>query len=45
MVELWTLPGFPHAYPVGTRDAPPGRFVAQAPVDATAAIARFFGLD
>jgi poly(hydroxyalkanoate) depolymerase family esterase len=44
-VELWSLPHFPHAYPAGTRVVPPGRFVAQAPVDATAEIARFFGLD
>jgi poly(hydroxyalkanoate) depolymerase family esterase len=45
MVELWTLPHLPHAYPVGTRAAAPGRFVEPAPVDATAEIARFFGLD
>ena len=44
-VELWSLPHFSHAYPAGTRVVPPGRFVEQAPVDATAAIARFFGLD
>jgi poly(3-hydroxybutyrate) depolymerase len=45
VVELWSLPHLPHAYPAGTRVVAPGRFVAQAPVDATAEIARFFGLD
>jgi poly(hydroxyalkanoate) depolymerase family esterase len=45
LVELWTLPHLPHAYPAGTRLVTPGHFVEQAPVDATAAIARFFGLD
>ena len=45
MVELWSLPHLPHAYPVGSRVVAPGRFVEQAPVDATAGIARFFGLD
>jgi poly(hydroxyalkanoate) depolymerase family esterase len=45
LVELWSLPLFPHAYPAGTRVVAPGRFVEQAPVDATAAIVRFFGLD
>jgi poly(hydroxyalkanoate) depolymerase family esterase len=45
LVELWSLPHFPHAYPVGARLVAPGRFVEQAPVDATAEIARFFGLD
>jgi hypothetical protein len=44
-VELWSLPHLPHAYPVGDRVVEPGRFVEQAPVDATAGIARFFGLD
>lgn len=44
-VELWSLPHLAHAYPAGTRVVPPGRFVEQAPVDATAGIARFFGLD
>jgi poly(hydroxyalkanoate) depolymerase family esterase len=44
LVEQWSLPHLPHAYPVGTRVVAPGRFVEQAPVDATAAIARFFGL-
>ena len=44
LVEQWSLPHLPHAYPVGTRAVTPGRFVAQAPVDATAGIARFFGL-
>jgi feruloyl esterase len=45
LVELWSLPYLPHAYPVGTRVIAPGRFVEQAPVDATVEIARFFGLD
>ena len=45
LVELWSLPVFPHAYPAGTRLVAPGHFVEQAPVDATAGIARFFGLD
>ena len=44
-VELWSLPHLGHAYPAGTRVVAPGRFVEQAPVDATAGIARFFGLD
>jgi len=43
-VESWTLEGFPHAYPVGDRSVEPGHFVAPAKVDATAEIARFFGL-
>ena len=44
LVEQWSLPHLLHAYPVGTRAVTPGRFVEQAPVDATAKIARFFGL-
>jgi poly(3-hydroxybutyrate) depolymerase len=44
-VELWSLPHLPHAYPVGTRIVVPGHFVQQSPIDATAEIARFFGLD
>jgi poly(hydroxyalkanoate) depolymerase family esterase len=44
-VELWSLPNLPHAYPAGDRIVTPGRFVEQAPVDATAGIARFFELD
>jgi poly(hydroxyalkanoate) depolymerase family esterase len=44
-VELWSLPLLPHAYPAGARVVAPGHFVEQSPVDATAAIARFFGLD
>jgi poly(3-hydroxybutyrate) depolymerase len=43
-VELWSLPMLGHGYPVGTRVVPPGRFMLQAPVDATDAIARFFHL-
>jgi poly(hydroxyalkanoate) depolymerase family esterase len=45
LVEQWLLPRFKHAYPAGSRDVTPGRFVEPAPVDATEAIARFFGLD
>jgi poly(hydroxyalkanoate) depolymerase family esterase len=45
LVELWSIPDLPHAYPAGTRVVAAGRFVEQAPVDATAGIARFFGLD
>jgi poly(hydroxyalkanoate) depolymerase family esterase len=44
LVEFWSLPLLAHAYPVGTRTVPRGHFVEQAPVDATAGIARFFGL-
>jgi poly(hydroxyalkanoate) depolymerase family esterase len=44
-VELWSLPDLPHAYPAGTRAIASGRFVEQAPIDATVEIARFFGLD
>jgi poly(hydroxyalkanoate) depolymerase family esterase len=45
LIELWSLPLLPHGYPAGTRVVAPGHFVEQAPVDATASIARFFGLD
>jgi poly(hydroxyalkanoate) depolymerase family esterase len=45
LVELWSLAHLPHAYPAGSRIVAPGRFVAQAPIDATAGIARFLGLD
>jgi poly(hydroxyalkanoate) depolymerase family esterase len=45
LVELWSLPHLPHAYPAGTHVVAPGRFVQQAPVDATVEIARFFALD
>ncbi len=44
-VELWSLPAMPHGYPAGSRTAAPGHFIEPAPVDATAGIARFFGLD
>jgi poly(hydroxyalkanoate) depolymerase family esterase len=44
-VELWSLPHLAHAKPVGDRVVAPGHYVDQAPVDATAGIARFFGLD
>jgi hypothetical protein len=43
-VEQWSLTDLPHAYPVGAGAVTPGRFVEKAPVDATAGIARFFGL-
>lgn len=45
LVEAWSLPKFPHAYPAGARPAEPRHFVEQAPVDATEKIARFFMLD
>jgi feruloyl esterase len=45
VLELWSLAQLAHAWPIGNRFAPPGRFVAPAAVDATAAIARFLGLD
>jgi len=43
-VELWSLPQMPHGYPVGHRVANPASFMHQATVDASASIARFFGL-
>ena len=45
LVEAWSLPKFPHAYPAGARPVAPGHYVEQAPVDATERIARFFMLD
>jgi poly(hydroxyalkanoate) depolymerase family esterase len=45
LVELWSLPFLAHAYPAGTHAVASGPFVEPAPVDATAGIARFFGLD
>lgn len=45
LVELWSLPRLPHAWPAGTRDTASAHFIEHAPVDATPAIARFFGLD
>ena len=45
LVELWSLPHLPHAYPVGTRVVAPKPFIQPAPADATIEIARFFGLD
>ena len=45
LVELCPLPHLPHAYPVGDRLVAPGRYVEPAHIDATAGIARFFGLD
>jgi poly(3-hydroxybutyrate) depolymerase len=45
VVELWSLSRLAHAYPAGTRNVAPGRFVAPTPIDATASIAGFFGLD
>lgn len=43
-VELWSFPQMAHGYPVGNRPVQPGHFMLQAPIDATAAIAAFFGL-
>jgi hypothetical protein len=40
-----SLPNLPHAYPIDEHAVVRGRFVQQAPVDATANIARFFALD
>jgi poly(hydroxyalkanoate) depolymerase family esterase len=45
LVELWSLPLLAHAYPAGTRVVALAPFVEPAPVDASAGIARFFGLD
>lgn len=45
ILEVWSLQNLQHAYPVGNRSAAPGRFIEPAEIDATAAIARFFGLD
>jgi poly(hydroxyalkanoate) depolymerase family esterase len=45
LVEHWSLPNLAHAYPVGEGVVVRGRFVEQAPVDATSAIAWFFSLD
>jgi poly(hydroxyalkanoate) depolymerase family esterase len=45
LVEHWSLPNLPHAYPIDEHAVVRGRFVQQAPVDATANIARFFALD
>jgi poly(hydroxyalkanoate) depolymerase family esterase len=45
LVEYWSLPDLPHAYPAGEHTVVRGRFVQQAPIDATANIARFFELD
>lgn len=43
MVESWTIDAMAHGYPVAGNGAPQ-RFVLTAPVDATPAIARFWGL-
>ncbi len=45
LVELWSLPLLTHAYPAGSRVVAPGRYIEQAPIDATVALSRFFGLD
>jgi poly(hydroxyalkanoate) depolymerase family esterase len=45
MVEQWSLPDLAHAYPIDKDVALRRRFVEPTPVDATSAIARFFGLD
>jgi poly(hydroxyalkanoate) depolymerase family esterase len=44
-VELWTLPGMAHGYPVGGGTGRPGPFVLDYGIPATAHIARFWGLD
>ncbi|MFL5280992.1 MAG: alpha/beta hydrolase family esterase [Rhodopila sp.] len=44
-VEMWSLPRLAHAYPIDMPRTEPIRFVEPAAVDATAGIARFFGLD
>ena len=44
LVEQWSLPDLAHAYPVGTPVVTSARFVALTRTDATAGIARFFGL-
>jgi poly(hydroxyalkanoate) depolymerase family esterase len=43
-LELWTLAGMGHGYPVGEGLGRPGRFVLPQPVSATVRIARFWGL-
>lgn len=45
MLEVWTLDRMAHGYPAGSHPAARSQFVLPSPVDATAAIARFFGLD
>jgi poly(hydroxyalkanoate) depolymerase family esterase len=45
LVELWSLPLLAHAYPAGIHAVASGPFVEPSSVDATAGIARFFGLD
>ena len=42
-LESWTVDGMAHGYPIGGRDVA-DRFVVRAPIDATAEIARFWGL-
>lgn len=43
-VELWTLPGLGHAWAIGAGKGRPSQFAVQAPVDAVAEIARFWGI-
>ena len=43
-VELWMLPDFGHAWPVGCGDGLPAHFAAPAPVAAVPEIARFWGI-
>ncbi len=43
-VELWTFPGFGHAWPVGRGGGLPTQFTAPAPTAAVREIARFWGI-
>jgi poly(hydroxyalkanoate) depolymerase family esterase len=43
-VELWTFPGFGHAWPVGRDGGLPGHLTARAPAAAVRKIARFWGI-
>lgn len=45
LVELWTLPDFPHAYPAGSAKSRTGNYVEPSRINATAEIIRFFRLD
>jgi feruloyl esterase len=43
-VELWTIPGMPHGYPIGEGVGRASAYVPLAPVAATPAIASFWGI-
>lgn len=43
-VELWTLPGLAHGYPIGDGTGQEAPYVLRAPVDATSRIAAFWRL-